>query len=213
MKITNLKIQTRDKNRVNVFIDDVYQLSLDVYQITELGIKIGLELDEVKLQELKKESQFGKTYTQAVNYCFLRPHSLKEMRDYLFKKTLAHRNKQGQLVHGISPNLIPRVLERLTQKGYIDDEKFATFWVENRFLKKGISQYKLTKELQKKGVSSDVIEKVLATTERNDNYEIQKIIAKKASHYNDKQKLMKYLVGLGFKYDLAKKNLENFYDN
>jgi regulatory protein len=43
------------------------------------------------------------------------------------------------------------VFERLVEKGYVDDEKFARFWVENRNQTKGASRRKLEAELRAKG--------------------------------------------------------------
>ena len=95
----------------------------------------------------------------------------------------------------------------MIEKKYIDDEKFAKFWVENRNQRKGSSIKKLKSELFSKGVSSDIIEQVLSESNRNDEDEIQKIIAKKAKKYTDEQKLIAYLARQGFSFDEIKKAL------
>ncbi|HEU4830551.1 MAG TPA: hypothetical protein VFS65_00050, partial [Candidatus Saccharimonadales bacterium] len=74
MKITSLSLQARDKNRVNVSVDGVYRFSLDVFQVGELGLKIGKEYEESELLALESESQFGKLYARALEYCLMRPH-------------------------------------------------------------------------------------------------------------------------------------------
>ena len=96
-------------------------------------------------------------------------------------------------------------MNRLIEKKYIDDEKFAKFWVENRNQRKGSSIKKIKSELFSKGVSSDIIEQVLSESNRNDEDEIQKIIAKKAKKYTDEQKLIAYLARQGFSFDEIKK--------
>ena len=96
-------------------------------------------------------------------------------------------------------------MNRLIEKKYIDDEKFAKFWVENRNQRKGSSIKKIKSELFSKGVSSDIIEQVLSESNRNDEDEIQKIIAKKAKKYTDEQKLITYLARQGFSFDEIKK--------
>lgn len=95
------------------------------------------------------------------------------------------------------------VMERLLDRGYLDDRKFAEYYVENRFVKKGVSRKRLEMELLKKGVSRGVIEEVLAESPRNEKEEIAKIVAKKRARY-DNQKLLAYLVRQGFSYDAAK---------
>lgn len=206
MKVTALTVQQRDPNRVNVMIDGKFRFSLDVVQIGDLGIKVGREYTDNELIELETESQFGKLYAQALEYCFMRPHSSREVRDYLYRKTLSKKYKSkrtGELKErpGVNKAVTERVFDRLVEKGYIDDEKFARYWVENRNQRKGMSQRKLHAELAAKGVASDIIERQLARGERNDHDELRKIIDKKRSRYPDEQKFIHYLARQGFSYD------------
>ncbi len=206
MKITNLSTQQRDPNRINVFVDDKYRFSLDVSQVVSLGVKIGREYDEQELAELEQESQFGKLYGRALEYCLMRPHSAREVRDYLWRKTRATRyrsKKTGELKErpGVSQALVDRVYKRLVEKAYIDDEKFTRYWVENRNQTKGMSRRKLEAELRAKGVANDIIERNLRDSLRNDTDELQKIIAKKRRRYPDEQKFMQYLARQGFSFD------------
>lgn len=210
MKITALKTQVRDKGRVNVFVDGVYRFSLDINQVAELGIRSGKEYSEEELAELENESQFGKLYTRSLEYVFTRPRSQREMRDYLYRKTRDTRTKEGTIKKGVSKELTERVFDRLSDKGYLDDEKFAAFWVENRNVRKGSSLRKLQAELQAKGVNSSIISQVLAQTDRSDEEEIQKIIAKKARRYDDENKLIAYLMRQGFSYDSVKSALKAY---
>lgn len=210
MKITALKIQVRDKDRVNVFVDGKYRFSLDITQITELGVKNGAEYSEAELTELENESQFGKLYTRSLEYALIRPRSQREMRDYLYRKTRDTRTKTGQIKKGVSKELTERVFTRLADKGYIDDEKFTQFWVENRNLRKGISKRKLQAELGAKGVDRQIIDAVLGVSDRSDADELQKIVAKKASRYDDKQKFIAYLARQGFSYDDIQEALADF---
>lgn len=55
MKITDISLQTRDKNRVNISVDGKYRFSLDVFQVGELGIKIGREYTDEELTALEDE--------------------------------------------------------------------------------------------------------------------------------------------------------------
>ncbi len=209
MKITALKTQLRDVDRVNVFVDGKYSFSLDITQVAELGIKTGKEYSAEELAELENESQFGKLYTRSLEYALIRPRSQREMRDYLYRKTRDTPTKMGGMRKGVSVELTQRVFDRLTDRGYLSDEKFALFWVENRNVRKGSSKRKLQAELQAKGVERSIIERTLEGSERSDAEEIQKIIAKKASRYDDEQKLMAYLMRQGFRYDDVKEALHS----
>lgn len=212
MKITAITAQQKTVNRVNVYVDGRYRLSLDVSQVVDIGVRVGKEYTDSELVELEVESQFGKVYARALEYCLMRPHSSREVKDYLLRKTrgVRKRNKEtGDVtVHGgISSALANRVYDRLLQKRYIDDEKFARYWVQNRNLAKGVSKRKLQYELQSKGISSQIINDSLMMSDRTDEDELQKVIAKKRKKYPDDQKLMQYLARQGFSYDDIKSKL------
>ena len=209
MKNTSISVQKRDRNRVNVSVDGKYRFSLDSYQLVELGVKTGNEYGEDELVALEQESQFGKVYGRALEYCLMRPHSIREVQQYLYKKTRPKRDKSGELRPGISPAITARVFERLIEKGYVDDNKFARFWVENRFVSKGVSKRKLRSELITKGINSTIINQLLSVTERNDSDEMKKIISKKRLHYPDNKKLTAYLARQGFNYEDIKRAIDN----
>lgn len=201
MKITSISSQQRDKNRVNVSVDGQYRFSLDILQLAELGVRVGKEYTETEMAQLEDESQFGKLYTRALEYALTRPRSQKEMRDYLYRKTRDTRTKTGDIKKGVSAALTDRVFDRLTSKGYISDEKFARFWIENRNVRKGSSMRKLAAELAAKGVERQTIEAFISETDRDDLDELRKVVAKKSARYDDEQKLIAYLARQGFSYD------------
>ena len=214
MKITAISAQVRNPDRVNVSIDGTYRFSLDIFQLTELGIKVGRELSEAEVAEFEDESSFGKLYARTLEYTMLRPHSAREIKDYLWRKTRATKyksRKTGEIKErdGVSQSIADRVFDRLSDKGYIDDEKFARYWVENRHQTKGASRRKLTAELHAKGVDSSIIDSVLQDSRRNDEDELAKIIAKKRPRYPDEQKFIAYLARQGFSDDDIKQALRD----
>jgi len=218
-RITDIKEAIRDKNRVNIYIDNKYFCSLDISQVVDLGVKIGRELSDAELSDLRRGSDFGKFYTCALEYVFLRPHSIQEIHDYLKRKTLSKKIRvknrrtgeyQTKVREGYDASLVPLVLERLDQRGYLDDRRFAELWVENRSTKKGISRKKLRNELTAKGVSSQIIEEVFNNDSRNEREELRKVIARKSARYDDQQKLIQYLMRQGFNYSDILDELSTF---
>ena len=217
MIITSINLQTKNSNRVNIMIDGEYKLSLDVYQLGILGIKVGGVVSQNDIDKLQEESSFGKLYAQALKYCLMRPHSSQEIKDYLFKKTLDRKVKNyktGEINNrqGANSKISDRVYNRLVDKGYVDDEKFAWWWIRNRKINTGISIRKLRQELSAKRVSNDIIDMVLAQSDRDDNCEIIKIINKKRSRYPDENKMIAYLARQGFSYEDIKDGLDSFKD-
>lgn len=211
MKITNISVQAKNADRVNVSVDGKYRFSLDIYQVGELGIKVGRDYTDDELSAIENESQFGKLYGRALEYCLMRPHSSREVKDYLWRKTRAtkYKTRDGQIKdrEGVSQSNADRVYERLVSKGYVDDGKFTRFWVENRNQTKGTSMRKLTAELRAKGVEQSIISEALDASDRADTDELLKIILKKRSRYPDDQKLIGYLARQGFSYDDIKSSL------
>lgn len=213
MKITSISAQIKNKDRVNVSVDGKYRFSLDIFQLTELGIKVGREYSEQELNELEDESVFGKLYGRALEYTMMRPHSAKEIRDYLWRKTRTTKvrvrdTNEYREKSGVSQAIVDRVYDRLLQKGYIDDEKFARYWVENRSLTKGSSRRKREAELRQKGVSSAIIEQAFAGSNRDETEELAKILAKKRHRYDDERKLISYLMRQGFSYESIRQTLK-----
>lgn len=195
--ITAIKPAVKNENRVNVFVDKVFAFSLDIAQLVDEKLKQGQVLTDVELNRLKKISNFGKLYQRTLEWVLTRPRSVRETRDYL-------RRKQKQKPdYKIEDEAIDGVVERLVTKGYLDDEKFAEYYAENRFVNKGVSVKRLKMELMKKGVDMTIIEKVLAESGRDEVAEIRKMIAKKRARYTDEQ-LIQYLVRQGFSFELAR---------
>lgn len=231
LKITDIKQAVRNENRVNIYVNGKYAFSLDVAQVIDMGVKIGRVISEEELADYKKASEFGKAYQRALEWVLMRPRSVRELKDYLKRREIQgeakERKKDWERDREIA-DLIARgenvdakrlekraertknrvrydfkdlILERLVERGYVDDTKFARYYVENRFVKKGVSHKRLKMELMKKGISQEIIDEVLG--ERNDEEEILKIIAKKRAKYTD-DKLVTYLCRQGFSYDLAR---------
>ena len=93
------------------------------------------------------------------------------------------------------------------ERGYVDDRKFAEFMVESRQGRKGVSERKLRLELQRKGVSVEIVEQVLAARPHDERAEIQRIIQKKGRRY-DTPKLINYLMRQGFDYETVRSVVE-----
>lgn len=135
---------------------------------------------------------------RSLDYLARRPRSEWEVRDYLKRKEY-------------EPPIIDSILNKLSNKGYISDLKFAESWVASRRALKPTSLRKLRIELMQKHVSKDVIEQTLAEDEGEEQSALRQIIEKKRTQtrYQDKDRLIQYLARQGFRYDDIKRVLEN----
>lgn len=197
MQITAIKPAVKNDSRANIFIDGKFSFSLNLAQLADAKIKAGQEITESQLSELKKQSNFGKLYQRTLEWVLSRPHSVKETKDYLFCKKIQKPEYE------ITERAIAEIIEKLQAKNYLNDENFATYYIENRFQKKGISAKRLRQELFKKGIAEDIIERTLSDSERDDMAEIQKVIARLRRKNYDEQKLIQYLLSQGFDYQLV----------
>ena len=192
LRITDLRQAVKNENRVNVFVNGKYSFSLDISQVVDFHLKKGLVISEEQLAEYKRASEFGKLYQRTLEWVLMRPRSEKETYDYLYKKVYEKK---------LDKDYINRIIDRLKEKKYLNDETFARYYVENRFVKKGISKKRLRMELMKKGVATGIVDDTLSG--RNDEEEIKKMIIKKRARYDD-EKLTAYLCRQGFDYQLVK---------
>lgn len=215
MKITKIARQVKRPDRYSVYVDEKYEFSLHEQQVAELGIKVSQELTTDELGTLKGDSLFGKAYERTLKYILIRPRSKKEIMDYLvrtymYPKPKIFTNKKGervikkQSVDKIkTQSIIDRVIYRLDERGYINDEHFAKAWIESRQFTKKPSRRKLQQELQQKDVDSDIIATLLQNYELTETENLNHVIAKKRrlDRYSDDNKLIPYLLRQGFNYD------------
>ena len=195
MNITKISPAVKTEGRYNVFVDNEFSFSLDETQLVTLGLKKGDAIDELQLLVLKNESDFGKNYIRAVDLISRRLRSEREIRDYARRKQWTEDNTE-------------RVIDRLCERGYLNDERFAESFVRSRANTRNFSATRMKVELQKKGVKPDIITNILAESDDYDEMAaLRKMIAKKINKYDDERKLVAYLARQGFKYDDIKSAL------
>ena len=195
MNITKISPAVKTEGRYNVFVDNEFSFSLDETQLVTLGLKKGDAIDELQLLELKNESDFGKNYIRAVDLISRRLRSEREIRDYARRKQWTEDNTE-------------RVIDRLCERGYLNDERFAESFVRSRANTRNFSATRMKVELQKKGVKPDIITNILAESDDYDEMAaLRKMIAKKINKSDDERKLVAYLARQGFKYDDIKSAL------
>lgn len=186
MIITKISPAAKTPGRYNIFVDGKYSFSLDELQLIQTGIKKDQEIDPDQLAELQGESDFGKNYIRALDLISRRPRSIKEIRDYGFRKRWLPENTD-------------RVVTRLLERGYLNDQLFAQMYARSRMNQNRYSLKRIRLDLRHKGISSDIIDQVLADTD-NDTTTLDRLVAKKYHRY-DEAKLKSYLARNGFRYD------------
>ncbi|MFT4532130.1 MAG: regulatory protein [Candidatus Saccharimonadales bacterium] len=188
MTITALKQQVKNANRVSVFLDGKYSVSLTLDQVLDEKIKKGIDVDEQRLKQLKKLSDDGKLKQRALEWLMNRPHSEREFRDYMYRK---------QADKGLTEVLI----EEFIEKKYLDNATFAKWFAEQR-RRKNKSDREISSELASKGVDRVTIQSIVTDLESDETGALKEKInkLKTRTRYQDEKKLITYLIGKGFRY-------------
>ncbi len=195
MNITKISPAVKTEGRYNVFVDNEFSFSLDEVQLVKLGLKKGDEIDETQLYDLKNESNFGKQYIRAIDLISRRLRSEREIRDYAWRKQWTKDNTD-------------RVIGRLQERGYLNDEKFAESFVRSRANTRNFSARRMKVELQKKGIKPEIIAKTMAISDDYDEMAaLNTLITKRRNKYDDERKFIAYLARQGFSYDDIKSAL------
>ncbi len=145
--ITALEIQKHKKDRVNVYLDGEFAFGLPLSEA--LSLHTGQYLSDEDIERLKAADAYARARDLALRYLGIRARSTAEVRDYLRRK-------------GFADTTIQQVIERLQEWGYLDDEAFARFWVEERERFRPRGPIALRQELRQKGISDEIVQRVLA---------------------------------------------------
>lgn len=199
MKITSLKTQIKNSERVSVFVNDKYSFSLSLDELVKYKLKKDDELSAPEIKKFKKISTDGKLRARALEWLMNRPHSEREFRDYLYRKKA-------------EPEQIENLVSEFTKKSYLDNAKF-TAWFSELLIRRNKSNRAISSELYGKGISRELIAEVLEQAASDEEARLKIIILKKAKlsrYQKNPQKLKKYLVDQGYSYQLINETLKSF---
>lgn len=152
-KITALKVQKRNTQRVNVYLDEVFAFGLS--RLTAAWLEVGQELNDEKIRELQAADGIEAAYQRALHFLSFRPRAIKEIERNLRK-------------HNVSDEVILEIVERLARNSLVNDKVFAQDWVENRSEFRPRGRRALRIELRQKGIQDDVIDEVLNEIEEDE---------------------------------------------
>lgn len=202
MKITALKAQARNPNRVNVYLDGEFAFGL--VKIEAIRLRLGQELDEAAVERLRQADDEAQAYERALKLLSTRPRSEAEVRQKLRE-------------HKIADATIDAVVAHLRRAGLVDDNAFANYWVENRTTFRPRSQRLLKAELKRKGVTGEALDQAVAGA--NDAESAYTLAEKRcrtatvaALPYPEfRRKLGDYLARRGFDYEVIEPILERLW--
>jgi|SRR3990170_6868286 len=191
-KITSIQKQKRNPKRVNVYLDGDFAFGLS--RIVAAWLRVGQELNEEKIKALKEEDNLEVVYQQALKFVGYSMRTEAEVQEKL---------------HGgdFPEHVIDEVIVRLRQSGLVDDERFATLWVENRNDFRPRSHRALVYELRRKGIPDQLITKTLTGTVPEEELAYRAALRhsgklRELDRSEFRRKLGGFLTRRGFPYDI-----------
>ncbi len=190
-EITNISRDARRRGWLRVRLADGRHLRLP--QGLAATLHAGQVLSEEQIRALDSRAQIERGFHYALQLVSRRPRSTQEIRQRLRKRKLP-------------PDVQDAILERMAQRGYLDDWAFARAWVEDRMTFRPRGRAMLRFELRQKGIAEEIIEAVLS--ELDEQQALQLAAAKGARMYRRldwetfRQRLTGYLARRGFPYPM-----------
>lgn len=116
---------------------------------------------------------------------------------------------------GVDEELQQRVVDYLTKERYVDDERYARFFINDKTKFNHWGQRKVEQALYLKGISREVYEPLLREISEESYEEIllpllqrKAKTLKAANDYERRQKLLRFAMQRGFTYEQAKRQVD-----
>ena len=193
MAVTDITEQKNTKDRFSVSVDGEYAFSISADDLLESKLRVGDELSESEIELYKQKSADSLLLARTYDKCLRRPHSEREIRDYLRTKRAGEETTEF-------------IIAKCYKLKLLDDEVFAQKWVDHRRRQAKSNRY-IRSELFKKGIAGAIINEVLA---EDDSDQLARLVEKKAGKYEDDAKLIAYLQRQGFGYSDVKAAVDVF---
>ena len=186
------KYEFTKKNNYNIYLSNGEVITLNGRVITNNELLLKKEIDKELYSKLMHDNNVCEAFDAGVKYIAIRLRSIKEMRDYLFKK--------GYLV-----DVVNEAIQNLINNGYLDDDRFTKAFIKDKLNFTNWGDYKIKNELKRLGVNEEIIYNNISNIDDNIYYErINKIIDKdisinkKYSGIKLKNKIYNHLLTLGY---------------
>lgn len=196
--ITKIEVGKRNKERVNIYIDNEYAFSISAELVYKENIKVKDEINVERLKKLADEDNYIKCKNSALKIIERTYKSEKELRDKLVLK-------------GYDDHIIKQTINFLREYNLLNDTNYAKMYVKDRSRNQGKNKIKY--KLIQKGIDENIIEEELNKIDKD---EIKKVVYEMAlkkyrvlskrenDNYKLTQKLYRFLIGKGYDYDLIK---------
>ncbi len=208
MKITKIQVQKNNKNKVNIYVDEVYNFSLSINFLISSAINVGDEIDQEKINLFKKQDGSNLAFLEILRISTKGIKTEKEFKDRLRRKEFTDEDIESAVI-------------KAKDLRYIDDQNYAECYIRDKCLFSKWGERKITSSLIQKGIPLDLIKSILEELINEDiKIEQAKELADKKrnslSKYDEREqnnKIYAFLISRGFTYDIISKALSVKNDN
>lgn len=202
MIITDIQPQTKNQNRVSIFIDGKFAFGIDKNDCSFMGLKVGYELTQEKYDYIVNNTIYTKAYQKADRFIGYKMRTEKEVRNKL--------NEDGY-----TNDIIERVISTMIKYKYIDDEAYAIMYAKDCKNIKKWGPKRIKAELYTRGITTTVIDNVLESLDIADiDNVITELLEKRIKNtpidLREKQKHFNFLLRRGFNYEDIKRIIEKY---
>lgn len=194
MKITKIEEQKNNKERYNIYVDDLFAIGIDGELKYKYKLVENMEVNDEFLNDILMAEEKNKTVNSAVRYLSFRQRSVKEVRDYLARKDF-------------NEDFIQDAIDFCMKYNYLNDYEFAKAFTKDKVNLNKWGSDRIKYELKLKGIDSLTIGQVTEFL-KEDEYSIAYGLAeKKIKSYKDDDKykiygkLSGFLSRRGYSYD------------
>ncbi|MBN2030827.1 RecX family transcriptional regulator [bacterium] len=146
--ITQIETQKRNVHRLNIYLNGTFAFGLEEEVALRHHLHEGDRLKESTIEEILLVEERTRAKEKALRLLAYRMRSVEELRKKLHEK-------------GFTERIIEPVIQDLLRVGLLDDQQFATAYVQTRMVQKPMSTQLLRQELSFKGIGNDIAEQVI----------------------------------------------------
>lgn len=148
MKITAIRSQRRERERLNIEVDGEFRLALPAEIVLRRGLRVGDDVGEDDLRDMEAEDLAWKARQASLNLLSYRPRTAQELKRRLARKDFPD-------------DVAAATVDELEAKGLVDDSAFAESFVRDRARLRPRGRRRLLQELRAKGVDRATAESVI----------------------------------------------------
>jgi len=148
-QITQIELQKKNKDRVNIFLDGHFAFGLAREVVFKYHLHEGDSISEDLIKNVLIMEEKTKAKEKALNLLSYRARSVDEVKTKLKQR-------------GFSEEVIEFVVKDLLDVGLLNDKTFAALYIGSRMAQKPMGKRLLRRELMLKGIDEEIIEQAIA---------------------------------------------------